>query len=100
MQRGDLWCIYIEGIGIGQHYGYIAWGPNWTYDPEWLPGATLGFLASVDNYGNRFNPSKLLFDPWGKAIHRDHDWFKGSVASGPSRARSTYAAGSRTVCRV
>ena len=97
MQRGDLWCIYIEGIGLGQHYGYIAWGPNWTYDPEWLPGTTLGFKADVDNEGNRFNPNKLLFDPWGKAIHRDHDWFKGSVASGPKRAESTYAAASKTV---
>ena len=93
----DLWHIYIEGIGVGQHYGYIAWGPNWEYDENWLPGTTIGFKTDVDSKGNRFNPNKLLFDPWSKAIHRDHDWFKGSVASGPKRAESTFAAASKSV---
>ena len=93
----EIWNIYVEGIGVGQHYGYIAWGPNWEYDEEWVPGSTKGFSSDVDGYGNRFNPNKILFDPWGKAIHRDHDWFKGSVASGPKRAEVTYAAGSKTV---
>ena len=93
----DIWNIYVEGIGVGQHYGYIAWGPNWEYDEEWVPGSTKGFKSDVDGNGNRFNPNKVLFDPWGKAIHRDHDWFKGSVASGPKRAEVTYGAGSKTV---
>ena len=48
----DLWHIYIEGIGIGQHYGYIAWGPNWEYDENWLPGTTIGFKEDVDSNGN------------------------------------------------
>jgi len=27
MQRyGDVWNLFVEGIGLGQHYGYIAWG--------------------------------------------------------------------------
>ncbi|MBS1151211.1 MAG: hypothetical protein H6Q89_2909, partial [Myxococcaceae bacterium] len=39
MQRyGDVWNLFVEGIGLGQHYGYIAWGPNWKYDPAWYPG--------------------------------------------------------------
>ena len=92
-----IWNIFIEGIGVGQHYGYIAWGANWEYDPSWTPGSTVGFITDVDHNGNRFNPNKLLFDPWGKAIHRDHDWFKGSVASGPKRADVTYGAGSKSV---
>ena len=96
-RQGDIWNIYVEGIGIGQHYGYIAWGPNWEYDEDWLPGTTTGFEADVDSAGNRFNPNKLLFDPWGKALHRDHDWSKGSTASGPQRAQSTYAAAAKTV---
>src|SRR5437763_17001053 len=30
LQRfGDVWNIYVAGIGLGQHYGYIAFGPNW-----------------------------------------------------------------------
>lgn len=94
---GDVWNTFVEGVGIGTHYGYIAWGPNWEYDPDWIPGSTLGFRSDVDRYGNRFNPNKLLTDPWAKAIHRDHDWSKGSVASGPKRAEPTYAASSKSV---
>ncbi len=96
-RSGNVWNIYVEGLGIGQHYGYIAWGPNWEYDPEWTPGNIEGFVADVDADGNRFNPNKLLFDPWSKAIHRDHDWFKGSSATGPKRNESTWAAGSKSV---
>lgn len=94
---GDVWNIYIEGLGLGQHYGYVAWGPNWPQDPRWFPGSIYGFLADVDADGNRFNPNKLLFDPYGKALHRDHDWSKGSVASGPDRTISTYAAAAKTL---
>lgn len=93
----SLWNIYIEGIGIGQHYGYIAWGDNWEYVDSWLPGKIDGFVADVDSHGNRFNPNKLLFDPYGKAIHRDHDWSKGSLASGPKRNEVTYGAASKSV---
>jgi glycogen operon protein len=94
---GDVWNIHIEGIGVGQHYGFIAWGPNWPYDPAWQPGTVKGFKADVDADGNRFNPNKLLWDPYGKAIHRDHDWSKGSLATGPARATSTWAAASKSV---
>ncbi len=92
-----FWSVYVEGIGVGQHYGYVAWGPNWEVDEEWYPGSTHGFRTDVDGDGNRFNPNKLLTDPWGKAIHRDHDWSRGSTASGPHRHQSTWGAGSKTV---
>ena len=94
---GDHWSIYVEGIGQGQHYGYIAWGPNWPYEEGFYPTSELGFVTDVDADGNRFNPNKLLTDPWGKAYHRNHDWSRGSVASGPWRTDSTYAAGSKSV---
>ena len=94
---GDVWNLHIEGIGVGQHYGYVAWGPNWTYDPEWTPGSIKGFKADVDSDGNRFNPNKLLWDPYSKAIHRDHDWSKGSLATGPKRTESTWAAASKSI---
>jgi len=97
VKSGDVWNGFVEGVGVGQHYGYIAWGPNWPYDPEWLPGTTIGFRSDVDQYGNRFNPNKLLFDPWSKALHRDHDWSRGSTASGPQRAQSTWGAGTKSV---
>jgi len=95
--EGDVWNIFVEGIGYGQHYGFTAWGPNWPYDPEWVPGSTVGFRSDVDQHGNRFNPNKLLTDPWSKAIHRDHDWSQGSTASGPQRAQTTLAASSKSV---
>ena len=93
----SLWNIYVEGIGEGQHYGYIAWGPNWEYDEQWLPGRIDGFITDVDSNGNRFNPNKLLFDPYALALHRDHDWSKGSTASGPKRNDITYGAAAKSV---
>ena len=96
-RHADIWNLYVEGIGVGQHYGYRAWGPNWTYEDSWRPGKIDGFIADVDNEGHRFNPNKLLIDPYAKAIHRDHDWSKASLASGPDRAESTIAAASKSV---
>jgi glycogen operon protein len=56
-----------------------------------------GFRADVDEGGHRFNPNKLMFDPYGKAIHRDHDWGRGMTASGPFSDQSTYGAASKSV---
>ena len=97
---GDVWNVYVEGVGIGQHYGYVAWGPNWPYDENWIPGSTDGFIADVDAEGNRYNPNKLLFDPYSTKFHRDHDWLAGSLASGPHRDILTYKAASKSVIVV
>jgi isoamylase len=94
---GDVWNLYVEGIGVGQHYGFIAWGPNWVHEEKWIPGKIDGFRTDVDGEGNRFNPNKLLIDPYAKALHRDHDWGKGSVASGPHRTQVTYGASAKGV---
>jgi isoamylase len=93
----DVWNVYVEGVGPGQHYGFIAWGPNWEFDEAWYPGSLEGFRADVDEGGNRFNPNKLLIDPYAKVLHRDHDWSRGSAASGPHRDQITYAAGAKSV---
>ena len=53
-----LWNVHVEGLGVGQHYGYIAWGPNWPHDESCEVGSTTGFLTDVDANGNRFNPNK------------------------------------------
>ena len=45
----QMWHGYVEGIGPGQRYGYRAYGP---YEPE---------------KGHRFNPNKLLLDPYAFA---------------------------------
>ena len=94
---GDVWSLYVAGIGEGQHYGYRAWGPNWTYSDTWYPGSIHGFIADVDDEGNRFNPNKLLLDPWAKALSRDHDWSRASLASGPARAQLAYGAAAKSV---
>lgn len=88
----DVWNAFVEGVGLGQHYGYVAWGPNWPYDEKWYPGSIHGFRADVDNQGNRFNPNKLLQDPYCKAIHRDFDWGKGNLGTGANRATLGYGA--------
>ena len=94
---GDVWNLYVEGVGDGQHYGFIAWGPNWTYEEDYYPGSLIGFKADVDENGHRFNPNKLLFDPYGRILHRDHDWARSSPASGPYREQQTYGSGSKSV---
>jgi len=53
------------------YYGYRAWGPNWPYSASWTPGTTTGFASDVDVNGNRFNPNKLLFDPYGLELSHD-----------------------------
>lgn len=50
-----VWHGYIPNLRPGQHYGYRVHGP---YDPT---------------NGQRFNPSKLLLDPYAKAIAGDLD---------------------------
>ena len=56
-QRTALnWHCYLPGVGPGRRYGYRVHG---AYDP-----AT----------GRRFNPHKLLIDPYAKAIEGPIDW--------------------------
>ncbi len=51
-----VWHGYLPDIEPGQLYGYRVHGP---YDPK---------------NGHRFNPSKVLLDPYAKAIGRDIVW--------------------------
>ncbi|MGH2968394.1 MAG: glycogen debranching protein GlgX [Solirubrobacteraceae bacterium] len=55
------WHGYLPGIGPGQRYGYRVHGP---YEP----------LA-----GHRFNPHKLLIDPYAKSIEGKVRWNRASV---------------------
>lgn len=93
----NLWTIYVSGIGIGQYYGYVAWGPNWPYDENFKPGTAIGFISDCDDEGNRFNPNKLLIDPYARRTHRDFDWNKGNPASGTARDISSWGAASKSV---
>lgn len=93
----NLWTLFVAGIGIGQHYGYIAWGPNWPYDESFTPGSATGYISDCDEKGNRFNPNKLLIDPYARRIHRDFDWNKGKPASGTARDVSSWGAAAKSV---
>lgn len=59
------------GLKQGIFYGYRIWGPNWEYTSDWTKGSSQGFKAHVDDQGNRFNPNKLLVDPYALEISHD-----------------------------
>jgi isoamylase len=59
------------GITGTIYYGYRAWGPNWLFDPAWIKGSRAGFRADVDADGDRFNPNKLLYDPYARELSHD-----------------------------
>lgn len=64
-------ALRAAGIDGAVFYGYRAWGPNWPYSVSWTKGSSAGFITDVDASGNRFNPNKLLFDPY--ALELSHD---------------------------
>ncbi|MEV5041180.1 MULTISPECIES: glycogen debranching protein GlgX [unclassified Microbacterium] len=51
-----VWHAYLPSVQPGQRYGYRVHGP---YDPE---------------NGQRFNPNKLLLDPYAKAVDGQIEW--------------------------
>ena len=51
-----IWHAYILGLGPGQRYGFRVSGP---FAPE---------------EGHRFNPNKLLLDPYARAISGNVNW--------------------------
>jgi glycogen operon protein len=52
----EVWHGYVPGVGPGQLYGYRVHGP---YEPE---------------NGHRFNPNKLLLDPYARHIVGELKW--------------------------
>ena len=72
-----VWHAHVPGVGDGQRYGYRVHGP---WDP-W--------------HGHRFNPAKLLVDPYARAIDGellpddsvlDHSPFNDTVLDGHDSA--------------
>ncbi len=80
----DVTHVALASVGITGPvlYGYRAWGPNWTADPAWTKGSATGFVADVDAQGNRFDPNKLLIDPYAREL--SHDPLQpGALSSAP-----------------
>lgn len=68
----DYWRVTVKGNLTGAIYAFRCWGPNWTYSDEWQRGgSSIGFISDCDSNGNRFNPNKVLFDPYAKEITHD-----------------------------
>ncbi len=57
-----IWHAYIPGLKPGQLYGYRVFGP---YDPH---------------QGHRFNPYKLLIDPYAKSVAGTIHWHESLFA--------------------
>ena len=55
-RTGPIWHGYLPHVRPGQLYGYRVHGP---YNPE---------------EGHRFNPNKVLLDPYAKALGRNLEW--------------------------
>ncbi|HUA15845.1 MAG TPA: glycogen debranching protein GlgX [Verrucomicrobiae bacterium] len=55
-RTGDIWHVWLRGVPAGQLYGYRIEGP---YQPE---------------QGHRFNPHRLLLDPFARAIAGVGNW--------------------------
>src|SRR3546814_3871478 len=52
----QVWHGYLHDVRPGQNYGYRVHGP---YEPQ---------------AGHRFNPNKLLLDPYAKVLHGELHW--------------------------
>lgn len=79
--RGNdgVWRAEIANLPEGALFGYRVWGPNWPYDPAWTPGSAAGFIADLDDQGNRFNPNKVLFDPYAREV--THNVFSDAIVN-------------------
>lgn len=55
-RTGHVWHVYLPGVRPGQAYGYRVHGPHAPSD------------------GHRFNPAKLLLDPYARAISGTMRW--------------------------
>lgn len=68
----NYWRITLNGNLKNAIYAFRCWGPNWTYSDKWQRGgSSIGFISDCDSNGNRFNPNKVVFDPYAKEITHD-----------------------------
>ncbi len=72
---GDhIWRAHLTGVEKHTLYGFRCWGPNWPYRTDWQRGGSnRGFGSDVDSEGHRFNPNKLLHDPYARELSHDRD---------------------------
>jgi isoamylase len=74
MGRGPdgIFRAELADVPIGALYGFRCWGPNFVWDEAWRRGgSSAGFRADVDVHGHRYNPNKLLIDPYARELSHD-----------------------------
>ncbi|MBR1722207.1 MAG: chitobiase/beta-hexosaminidase C-terminal domain-containing protein, partial [Treponema sp.] len=86
----NIWNAKLSGDLSGAIYAYRVWGPNWTYSSDWKRGGSnAGFVSDCDSSGNRFNPNKVVFDPYAKEM--THDPSNASAIASYKTTNSSYA---------
>ena len=70
-RTGDVWHVWVRGVPPGQLYGYRIEGP---YRPD---------------EGHRFNPHKLLLDPFARAIAGVEHWDFSAARGGSSSSNQS-----------
>ncbi len=85
-RSGEVWHGFVPGLGAGARYGYRVHGP-------WAP-----------DLGHRFNPAKLLLDPYARALSAPLIWdplMQGGVGTArPDRRDSAPVMPRAQVCAV
>lgn len=70
----NIWRAAIAQAPANTLYAFRAWGPNWPLDPNWNRGnSSAGYQSDCDTSGNRFNPNKVLFDPYARELSHNRD---------------------------
>ncbi len=68
----NVWRAKLSGDLTGAIYAFRCWGPNWTFNESWTRGgSSAGYIGDYDSYGNRFNPNKVVFDPYAREMTHD-----------------------------
>lgn len=92
MEKGtdNVWRAKLSGSLAGKIYAFRCWGPNWTFSESWTRGGSdAGFISDYDDDGNRFNPNKVLYDPYTKEM--THDVSNAAAIAAYTTTNSTYA---------
>lgn len=95
MEKGadNIWRAKLRDVPAGTLYAFRAWGPNWKFNQNWKrENSNEGYVKDYDLVGNRFNPNKVLFDPYAKEISHD----KSNPTALGSENGGMYGTGSET----
>jgi isoamylase len=65
----NVWRAAVAKVPNLTLYAFRAWGPNWPFSGTWTRGnSDNGYNSDCDSSGNRFNPNKVLYDPYAREM--------------------------------